>query len=61
MDKEKKKIFEIIVYDNMTGDIIYNGRKLSVNYITFKWEINQIPEIKLGLVPMPIKEDNNNE
>lgn len=52
---EKKETFKIIVYDNNTGEIIYNGVSIPATKIDFHWDysddVPDLPECKVEFSP----------
>lgn len=53
---EKKKTFEIIVYCNNTGEVIYNGQTLPITKIDFHWDYPNLPECKIEFCPAIVNE-----
>lgn len=51
---ENKKIFEIIVYDDSTVDVIYDGKLLPCSSIDFHADAENdvcVPNVKIQLLP----------
>lgn len=63
---EKKPTLTIVVYDNGTVDVVFDGKQLPCTSIDFHAAMGEngvidIPAVKLNLVPFPISEKKNGE
>lgn len=61
---EKKPTLTIVVFDNGTVDVVFDGKQLPCTSIDFhagmgKDGIIDIPNVKLSLLPFPIYENTN--
>ena len=57
---EKKPTLTIVVFDNGTVDVVFDGKQLPCTSIDFHAKMGEngidIPDVKLNLVPFPIPE-----